>query len=61
MVTVHFKPGPSKLLVAAAIKKALQISIGDARDAVEIGRIKCEQEDREKVVKAIEAAGAKLT
>lgn len=61
MVTVYFKPGPSKLKTMNAIKKVLPVSFGDIRDGVELGRIKCVESYRERVVKAIESVGGKLT
>lgn len=61
MVTIYFKPGDNKLLVVKAIKETLHISLINARDAVEVGRIKCVPSYRERVVKAIEKAGGKLT
>ncbi len=60
MVTLWFKPGPSKLEVVKAIKDTLHMSLKDAKDAVELGRITCYPDDRERLVKAMEDAGAKL-
>lgn len=61
MVTLWFKPGPSKLKVVKAIKDTLKVSLREARDAVELGRIECVPSYRERLIKAMEAAGAKLT
>ena len=61
MVTIYFKPGDNKLLVVKAIKETLHLSLKDARDAADLGRITCYQSDRDRLVKAIEDAGGKLT
>lgn len=60
MVTIYFDPGPAKLQVVKAIWKTLSINLGDARDAVDLGRLKCDKNRREEVTKAIEKAGGKL-
>lgn len=57
-VTLWFKPGEAETLkLVKAIKDSAHISLGDAKDAVEIQRVKCDKKYREAVIDAIEAAG----
>lgn len=57
MVTLWFKPGAAKLQVVKAIKETIAINLRDAKDAVELGRVKCEEADRQMLIDAIEVAG----
>ena len=60
MITLWFKPGPNKLEMVRAIKNSAHISLRDAKDAVEIHRIKFEEVYKDDVIKAIEKTGGKL-
>lgn len=60
MITVHFDPGPNKLLMVKAIKETLNIGLKKAKDFVDLHRIQCEKEQGDAVVEAIEGAGGKL-
>ena len=57
MVTLWFKPGSFKVSIIKAIKETIQINLRDARDAVELGRVSCEEADRQNLIDAIEVAG----
>ena len=57
--TVWFQPGPSKLSVIYAIKQFLNISLKEAKEAVEIQRVKCEKSKRRELIIEIEKAGGK--
>ena len=57
MVTLWFKPGAAKLQVVKAIKETINIGLRECRDAVELGRIQCEDADRQLLTDAIEVAG----
>ena len=57
MVTLTFIPGPSKKQTLKAIKETIDINLGDARDAIEIQRITCREEDKQKLIDAIEIVG----
>ena len=60
MITLPFNPGASKLRVIKAIKCTIHCSLREAKDAVDLQRVSCKPEQREKLVKAIEAAGGKV-
>ena len=53
MVTLWFKPGAAKLQVVKAIKETIAINLRDAKDAVELGRVTCEEADRQMLIDAI--------
>lgn len=57
--TVWFQPGPNKSLVIQAIKRVLNISLAEVKDAVEIQRVKCEKSKRRELIIEIEKAGGK--
>ena len=58
---IYFKPDKAELSqIVKAIKRVLSIKMVDAVNAAEIGRIECDKEHRDALVKAIENAGAKL-
>ena len=57
MVTLWFKPGPAKLQVVKAIKETITIGLREAKDAVDLGRVECEEADRQMLIDAIEVAG----
>ena len=60
MITLWIDPGPAKLQVAKAIKQTTHCGLREAKDAVEIQRVDCEPEQKEALIKALEAAGAKI-
>ena len=60
MVTLWFKPGPSKLQTIDALKKAAHLSLREAKDAYELGRVTCDEADRELVMLAIEENGGTI-
>lgn len=60
MITLPFDPGANKLLVVKAIKDTLGIGLREAKDALDLRRVECKPEDREKLVHAIESAGGKV-
>lgn len=60
MITLPFIPGPSKLEVIAAINRTIDCGLREARDAVDLQRVKCKPEQREDLIKAIEDAGGKV-
>ena len=57
MVTLHFKPGAAKLQVVKAIKETIHIGLRECKDAVELGRVQCEESERQLLIDAIEVAG----
>ena len=57
MVTLWFKPGAAKLQVVKAIKETINIGLRECRDAVELGRVQCEEADKQMLIDAIEVAG----
>lgn len=57
MVTLWFKPGAAKPQVVKAIKETINIGLRKCRDAVELGRVQCEDADRQLLTDAIEVAG----
>lgn len=61
MITVHFDPGPNKLLLVKALKVTLNIGLKEAKDFVDLHRVQCEKEQGDAVIEAIEGAGGKLT
>ena len=60
MITLWIDPGPAKLKVVKAIKETTHCGLREAKDAVEIQRVDCEPEQKEALIKALEAAGAKI-
>lgn len=60
MVTLWFKPGPNKGVMIQVLKQNAHITLSDARNAVEIERIKCKKEYKDTLIKAIEKAGGKI-
>ena len=56
---VWFQPGPNKSRVIQAIKRVLNISLAEVKDAVEIQRVKCEKSKRRELIIEIEKAGGK--
>lgn len=60
MVTLWFNPGDHKLQMVKAIKETIHIGLREAKDAVELQRVQCEECDREKLIQAIEDAGGKI-
>lgn len=61
MITVHFDPGANKLQMVKALKVTLNIGLKEAKDFVDLHRVRCEKEQRDAVIEAIEGAGGKLT
>lgn len=57
MVTLWFKPGAAKLQVVKAIKETIHIGLRECRDAVELGRVQCDESERQLLTDAIEVAG----
>lgn len=57
MVTLTFIPGPSVQLMIKAIKETIEINMRDVRDAIELQRIQCKDEDRQRLIDAIEVVG----
>ena len=60
MITLSFDPGANKLLMVKTIKETLHTGLREAKDAVDLKRVECKPEDREKLAKAIESAGGKV-
>lgn len=60
MITLWIDPGAAKLRVVKAIKETIHCSLREAKDAVDLQRVDCEPEQREALIKALEAAGAKI-
>lgn len=60
MVTLWFKPGLDKGAMILALKLFAHITLSDARNAFEIGRVKCKKEYKDALIKAIEKAGGKI-
>ena len=60
MVTLWFKPGPYKLQIVKAIMNNAHISLREAKDAVDMERVKCEAKYKDAVIKAIEESGGKM-
>ena len=57
MVTLTFIPGPSVEQTIKAIKDTIEINLRDARDAIELQRVQCKDEDRQRLIDAIEVVG----
>ena len=60
MVTLWFKPGSNKGQMIQLLKESAHITLSDARNAVEVQRVKFKEEYKEKVIEAIEKAGGQL-
>ena len=62
MITLWLNPVPIgiKLQVVKAIKDVTKCGLREAKDAVDLQRVDCEPEQREALIKALEAAGAKI-
>lgn len=60
MITLWIDPGAAKLQVVKAIKDVTKCGLREAKDAVDLQRVNCEPEQREALIKALEAAGAKI-
>ena len=60
MCTLEFEPGISKHFMIGILHGLLDVPLGDARDAVELHRIKCPKDRREEFIKVIEANGGKV-
>lgn len=60
MITLWIDPGAAKLQVVKAIKETTHCSLREAKDAVDLQRVDCEPKQREALIKALEAAGAKI-
>ena len=60
MVTLWFKPGPNKGQMIQVLKEKAHITLSDARNAVEIQRVKCKKEYKQDLIEAIEKAGGKI-
>lgn len=57
MVTLTFIPGPSKKQTLKAIRETIDIKPSEAREAIDIQRISCREEDKQKLIDAIEIVG----
>jgi ribosomal protein L7/L12 len=60
MITLWIDPGAAKLQVVKAIKVVTKCGLREAKDAVDLQRVNCKPEQREALIKALEAAGAKI-
>lgn len=57
MITIEFKPSDDRNVMIAVIKKYAHITLRDARDAVDLQRIRCEKKYKAAVIEALEEHG----
>ena len=60
MCTLEFEPGTSTFRMIEVLHNLLGVPLRDARDAVELHRVKCPKDRREEFIKVIEANGGKV-
>lgn len=60
MCTLEFEPGTPEFRMIEVLHDLLDVPLRDARDAVELHRIKCPKDRREEFIKIIEANGGKV-
>ena len=60
MCTLEFDPGTPTFRMIEVLHDLLGVPLRDARDAVELHRIKCPKDRREEFIKVIEANGGKV-
>ena len=60
MCILYFEPGTPKFRMVEVLHESLGIKLADARDAVDLHRLKCPKDRREEFIKVIEANGGKV-
>lgn len=60
MCILYFKPGTPEFRMVEVLHESLGIKLADARDAVDLHRLKCPKDRREEFIKVIEANGGKV-
>ena len=60
MCILYFKPGTPEFRMVEVLHESLGVPLRDARDAVELHRLKCPKDRREEFIKVIEANGGKV-
>lgn len=60
MCVLYFKPGTPEFRMVEVLHDSLGVPLRDARDAVELHRVKCPKDRREEFIKVIEANGGKV-
>jgi hypothetical protein len=60
MCTLYFEPGSPEFRMVEVLHDLLGVKLADARDAVELHRVKCPKDRREEFIKTIEKHGGKV-
>ena len=60
MCTLEFDPGTPTFRMIEVLHDLLGVPLRDARDAVELHRVKCPKDKREEFIKTIEKHGGKV-
>ena len=60
MCTLYFDPGTPEFRMVEVLHDSLGVKLADARDAVDLHRLKCPKDRREEFIKVIEANGGKV-
>ena len=60
MCILCFEPGTPTFRMVEVLHDLLGVKLADARDAVDLHRLKCPKDRREEFIKTIEANGGKV-
>jgi hypothetical protein len=60
MCTLYFDPGTPEFRMVEVLHDLLGVKLADARDAVDLHRVKCPKDRREEFIKTIEKHGGKV-
>jgi hypothetical protein len=60
MCTLYFDPGSPEFRMVEVLHDLLGVKLADARDAVDLHRVKCPKDRREEFIKTIEKHGGKV-
>jgi hypothetical protein len=60
MCTLYFEPGSPEFRMVEVLHDLLGVKLADARDAVDLHRVKCPKDRREEFIKTIEKHGGKV-
>ena len=60
MCILYFEPGSPEFRMVEVLHDLLGVKLADARDAVDLHRVKCPKDRREEFIKTIEKHGGKV-
>ena len=60
MCILYFEPGTPTFRMVEVLHDLLGVKLADARDAVDLHRVKCPKDRREEFIKTIEKHGGKV-